>query len=269
MAKRLDFNQKWILITGASSGLGREMARQLAHQFKANLVIVARRKAKLEALKKELESEANVNVKVLVADLTIQEDIDKVIGHCTTSIPLYGVILNAGTTYFGYHKDLDWNKFETIMQTNVMGLLRMVNPLVDYFEVSGRTGGIMIVSSMAAFSPVPYQAAYSATKAFLSNFANALYHELQNPEFSITVYEPGGIVTEMTDDQKFNDLRGWLMPVETAAKEGIYAFQNRKYRYIPGFFNRIGGWFMKALPGKLIAGNMAKIYRKALKKNNK
>ena len=266
MAKPLDFNQKWILITGASSGLGREMARQLAHQHKANLIVVARRKAKLEALKQELERDAQVQVKVMTADLSIPEQVDQVVNQSIADGQLYGVILNAGTTYFGPQKELPWEQFETIMQTNIMGLVRMINPLVNHFEQANKSGGILIVSSMAAFSPVPYQAAYSATKAFLSNFANALYHELKNPNFSITVFEPGGIETEMTEDKKFNDLRAWLMPVEQAAKEGIHAFQQRKYRYVPGMTNRVGAYLMGLLPGKVIAGKMAKVYSKALSK---
>ncbi|MEM8909944.1 MAG: SDR family NAD(P)-dependent oxidoreductase [Bacteroidota bacterium] len=260
----LDFRQKWMLITGASSGLGAEMARQLALQFQTNLIVVARREAKLLALKTELEALAKVEVKVKSADLSIPEQVDRVITESLTEVDLYGIVLNAGTTYFGQHRALAWEQFNTIMQTNIMGLMRMIHPAIAHFEETQKPGGILIVSSMAAFSPVPYQAAYSATKAFLSNFANALSHELSNPQFSITVFEPGGIATEMTANEKFNELRGWMMPVNTAAREGLWAFQQRKYRYVPGFFNRIGGFLMRLLPGQFIASRMAKVYRKAL-----
>jgi short-subunit dehydrogenase len=124
----------------------------------------------------------------------------------------------------------------------------------------------MLVSSMAGFFPVPYQAAYSATKAFITAFGNALHNELQNPDFSITVFSPGGIATEMTDNSKFNDLKGWLMPVSEAAKEGIHAFITRKYNYVPGLLNRIGNVFMNFLPKKFISGKMSKVYLKSLTK---
>ncbi|MEM9821287.1 MAG: SDR family NAD(P)-dependent oxidoreductase [Bacteroidota bacterium] len=264
--RKLDFKDKWILITGASSGLGKEIARQLALQHQANLIIVARRKTKLEALKKELESSAKVEVVVKTADLSIAEEVDKVVAFCLNERPLYGAVLNAGTTYFGKHQELEWSSFQTLMQTNIMGLMRMLNPIVQHFEQGTQEGGLLIISSMAAFSPVPYQAAYSATKAYLSNFSKALSHEIQNPNFSISVFEPGGIVTEMTDNHKFNDLRSWLMTVEKAASEAIYTLQQRKYRHIPGLQNQIGALLMRFLPGKFIASRMAKIYHRALSK---
>jgi short-subunit dehydrogenase len=264
--KNLALNNKWILVTGASSGLGQEMARQLAHIHKANLIIAARRADKLEELKAELEKAAGIKVKVIVADLSIPEEADRVIAESIANGNLYGAILNAGVTYFGRHTELSWDNFESILKTNVIGVVRMTNSLVKHFDKPGSVGGVMLVSSMAGFFPVPYQAAYSATKAFITAFGNALHNELQNPDFSITVFSPGGIATEMTDNSKFNDLKGWLMPVSEAAKEGIHAFITRKYNYVPGFFNRVGNVFMNFLPKKFISGKMSKVYLKSLTK---
>jgi short-subunit dehydrogenase len=264
--KNLALNNKWILVTGASSGLGQEMARQLAHIHKANLIIAARRADKLEELKAELEKAAGIKVKVIVADLSIPEEADRVIAESIANGNLYGAILNAGVTYFGRHTELPWDNFESILKTNVIGVVRMTNSLVKHFDKPGAVGGVMLVSSMAGFFPVPYQAAYSATKAFITAFGNALHNELQNPDFSITVFSPGGIATEMTDNSKFNDLKGWLMPVSEAAKEGIHAFITRKYNYVPGLLNRIGNVFMNLLPKKFISGKMSKVYLKSLTK---
>jgi short-subunit dehydrogenase len=264
--KNLALNNKWILVTGASSGLGQEMARQLAHIHKANLIIAARRADKLEELKAELEKAAGIKVKVIVADLSIPEEADRVISESIANGNLYGAILNAGVTYFGRHTELPWDNFESILKTNVIGVVRMTNSLVKHFDKPGAVGGVMLVSSMAGFFPVPYQAAYSATKAFITAFGNALHNELQNPDFSITVFSPGGIATEMTDNSKFNDLKGWLMPVSEAAKEGIHAFITRKYNYVPGLLNRIGNVFMNFLPKRFISGKMSKVYLKSLTK---
>jgi short-subunit dehydrogenase len=264
--KNLALNNKWILVTGASSGLGQEMARQLAQIHKANLIIAARRADKLEELKAELEKIAGIKVKVIVADLSIPEEADRVITESIANGNLYGAILNAGVTYFGRHTELPWDNFESILKTNVIGVVRMTNSLVKHFDKPGSVGGVMLVSSMAGFFPVPYQAAYSATKAFITAFGNALHNELQNPDFSITVFSPGGIATEMTDNSKFNDLKGWLMPVSEAAKEGIHAFITRKYNYVPGLLNRIGNVFMNFLPKKFISGKMSKVYLKSLTK---
>jgi short-subunit dehydrogenase len=263
---KLQFKNKWVLVTGASSGLGEEMARQLAYQHGANLILLARRRDKLEQLKTELEKEAKVSVKVVVADLSNLDDVDKAIDEILKDGQLYGAILNAGVTYFGRHSELGWEQFQTMLQTNVVSVVRITNRLVAHFESTGNEGGILIVSSMAALFPVPYQSAYSGTKAFVLSFARALTHEIKNPHFSLSVYAPGGIVTEMTAGENFHDLQGWLMPVKDAAKEGIDAFRSRKGVYVPGLLNRVGGFFMNLMPKKFITGQMSKVYEKSLVK---
>ena len=260
----LQLKDKWILVTGASSGLGREMARVLAREHRANLIITARRKDKLTELETELQ-QSGVKVKIIVADLSRIEEADSTIKQCVAEQELYGAILNAGITYFGRHTNLPWEQFQSILQTNVLGVVRMTNKLVEHFETTGKEGGIMVVSSMAAFYPVPYQAAYSGTKGFILNFITALSHEIRNRRLSLTVYAPAGIATEMTGGEKFTDLKGWLMPVSQAAKEGINAFRFRKYTHVPGFLNRAGAVLMKFLPAKFIAGRMGKVYLKALR----
>src|SRR5690606_10171658 len=128
-------------------------------------------------------------------------------------------ILNAGITYFGEHAEMTKSEFDTLLQTNVKSVVHLTSELVRHFEESKKEGGIMVVSSMAAIFPTPYQAVYSGTKAFVMSFVNALALEIENPKLSLTVYAPGGIATEMTNGEKFSDLKKWLMPVNQAAKE--------------------------------------------------
>ncbi|RFZ84692.1 SDR family NAD(P)-dependent oxidoreductase [Mucilaginibacter terrenus] len=263
--RKLELRGKWVLVTGASSGLGQEMARQLAVKYSANLIIAARRKDKLEELKTELE-QTGISVKVMTADLSVHDDVVRLIDDCLADGKLYGAILNAGITYFGRHSELPWEQAETIVKTNVSSVAYMTTRLVAHFEKTKAEGGVMIVSSMAALFPVPYQAIYSASKAFILAFANALSAEIQNPALSLTVYAPGGIATEMTEGKKFDDLKGWLMPVKQAAAEGLSAFIGRKHIHIPGFFNRVGNVFMNFLPRKFLTKNMGKVYYKALLK---
>src|ERR1700709_1172808 len=97
---KLQFKNKWVLVTGASSGLGEEMARQLAYEHGANLILLARRREKLEQLKTELEKNAKVSVKIIVTDLSKLEDVDKAIDELLKDGQLYGAVLNAGVTYF-------------------------------------------------------------------------------------------------------------------------------------------------------------------------
>jgi len=261
---KLDFKNRWILITGASSGLGCEMARQLANDHGANLILVARRLEKLNQLKAELSLQGAGQIKIIAADLSLTEDIDRVVAESINGQVIDFAILNAGVTYFGKQAALPLEQFNQILQTNIIGTVNMSNQLVKYFEKSVSDSGIMFVTSMAAFFPVPYQAVYSGTKGFLNNFAYALGFELENPKFKITVFAPGGIATEMTNGDSFNKLKSWLMPVEQAAREAIYAMGHKKFSYIPGFTNRIGYRFMRIVPAKFIIKTLSKVYGKAL-----
>ena len=265
----LEFKNKWVLVTGASSGLGYEMSLQLAILHQSNLIVVARRTDRLEMLKHEIEAKSQVRVKTVTADLSLMDDVDRVLQTALAEDDLYGAILNAGVTYFGQQLDLEWSEFEKMLHTNVTGMVRMAHQLVDYFERRNKEGGLMIVSSMAAVLPTPYQAAYSGTKGFMLNFITALSHELKNKNFSMTVYLPGGIATEMTDNEKFAPLKRWNMPVGDAARQGLTAFRKRKVTYVPGATTRMISHLSSFIPKKMIVLLMARTYRRALKLNER
>lgn len=260
----MELRGHWVLVTGASSGLGREMAKILAVTHGANLLISARREDRLLELKAELEKSAGVKIDVCVADLSKLEDVDRLIEAATKGRALYGAVLNAGVTHFGPYAELSWDSFRTMLDTNVIATVRMSTALIPALEAQG--GGLMIVSSMAGIHPVPFQTHYSGTKAFLVHFGVGLWHELVGRNVSVTVYAPSGVVSEMTAGESFTPLRRWLMPVEQAASEGVDAFRARKYLHISGFMNRVGSVFARILPQRLATGLVAAQYRSALKK---
>jgi short-subunit dehydrogenase len=260
----MELRGRWVLVTGASSGLGREMAKILATTYGAHLLIVARRADRLTELKAELERSAGVMIETCVADLSKLEDVDRVIATATTGRALFGAILNAGVTHFGHHAELSWESFRSMLDTNVIATVRLSTALLPHLEQHG--GGLMIVSSMAGIFPVPYQTHYSATKAFLVHYGIGLWHELEGHNVSVTSYAPSGVVSEMTAGDNFVPLRKWLMPVDQAASEGVEAFRNRKYLHISGFANRVGSAFARLLPQRLTTSLVARQYRSALKK---
>jgi len=260
----MDFRNKWVLVTGASSGLGKEMAEQLAVVHGANLVVSARRSDKLEALKADLEKRARVKVEIVTADMCKLEDVDRLIDYVTTERPIYGAILNAGVTHFGEYHELAWEDFQRLLHTNVTSVVRMTTRLLPFLEKSGEGGGLLIVSSMGGLQPVPYQTAYSASKAFLINFGCGLFHEVDGKNVSVTTYAPGGIATDMTSGNRFDGLRGWLEPVDDVAREGIDAFRRRKYLHVPGLMYRVGAVLTRMLPQQIVTGRVASEYRKAL-----
>lgn len=262
----LDLQNKWVLITGASSGLGKEMAIQLAAKYKSNLILIARRLENLEILKQEIEAKYEVQVAIFKADLSIEKDTQDVFEKIATDFEVSAAILNAGITHFGKHLEISEANRKNILNTNVLNTLFSIEFWAKYFEQKNISSALMIVSSMGAYHPVPYQALYSGSKGFIFNFAFALSYEIKNPEFSITLYTPSGIETEMTQSEKFDSLKGWMMPVDVAASEALHAMIHRKRVFIPGFFNRIGNFFMNFAPKTLIGAQMARLYRKSLEK---
>ncbi len=260
----LDFRDRWVLVTGASSGLGQEMARVLAHTHGANIIAVARRESRLAELRKELESDAKVQVEPIAADLSRMEDVDRLFNRATQGRPLYGAVLNAGVTHFGDHHELSWDEFEAMLSTNVRSIVRLSRDLIPHMQAQPDGGGIMLVSSLAGLTPVPYQTAYSATKAFLVHYGCGLSHELSDPRVSVTTFAPGGIVTEMTAGERFDKLRSFFIPVDACAREAVEAFRRREYLYVPGLSNRVGTTLMRFLPQRFLTGRVAAAYRKSL-----
>jgi hypothetical protein len=260
----MDFRGRWVLITGASSGLGREMARLLAKEHGANLVLVARRQERLAELKSEIEGTASVSVATVTADLTNIQEVERVFSEATADREIYGVVLNAGVTHFGAYDELSWPEFQTMLATNVTSVVRLTTLFLPHLLKANQGGGILLVASMAGLTPVPYQTAYSGTKGFLVNFGRGLYHELRGKNVSVTTFVPGGIITEMTAGERFGPLRGWLMPVDRCAREAVQGFARRDYLCVPGFTNRLGTMLMRFLPERLLTARVAATYRTAL-----
>jgi short-subunit dehydrogenase len=265
--KPLELTNRWVLVTGASSGLGREMARVLGRDHGANLIIVARRRERLAELASELESSYGVSVRVVAADLCQPEEAVRVFEEATREAPLYGAILNAGITHFGNWDELTWEGYQNMHALNVTSVVRLTTLLLPYLEQRKEHGALMLIASMAGLMPIPYQTAYSATKAFLVNFGCGLHHEMASRGVSVTTFVPGGIRTEMTDGARFNELRGWLMPVERCAREAVSAFRARAYLHSPGMVNRLGAVVTRLLPQRFFIARVADQYRRSLEKN--
>ena len=200
----------------------------------------------------------------IVADLQKTEDVDRVCEATTQGEPLYGAILNAGITHFGDWTELGWEGFQRMLSTNVTSVVRFTTHLLPYLEKQNEGGGVMLVSSMAGLAPVPYQAAYSGTKAFLVNYGCSLYHELKERNVSITTFAPGGIATEMSESERFDSLRRWLMPADRCARAGIDGFRQRKYLHVPGVLYKVLAALSNVAPEPFATSRVAAEYRASL-----
>ena len=170
-------NRETVLITGASSGIGLELARLFAKDG-ANLILVARRQELLDALAAELREQHRVEVRVLIADLSRADAPDEIVRTLTEwAMEIDVLVNNAGFGARGSFTELDLNRQMDMVRVNVNAPTHLARLLLPGM-ISRRRGGILNVASMAGFQPGPYMAIYYATKAYLLSFSEALAEEV-------------------------------------------------------------------------------------------
>jgi hypothetical protein len=194
----LDVRGRWVLITGASSGIGAEYARDFARRG-ANLILVARRVDKLEALAQELKTARAVQIDVVTADLSDPEAPAALFAETRRlGRELYGLINNAGFAVYGpFHEgSIERNQQQILVNVYApASLAQMVLPGM----VARGSGFIVNVASTAAFQPVPYMANYGASKAFLLSMTEALWAEYRHSGVRILAVCPGATDTAFFD----------------------------------------------------------------------
>jgi short-subunit dehydrogenase len=250
----------WVWVTGASSGLGRELARQLALEHGANVVLSARRVDRLESLKAELESK--VKVHLLPADLSKLEDVERALAEVKGISPLSAVILNAGVTHFGHHAELSWEDLQAMVNTNALSSARLTGELAKHAQAAAAPLNIMLVTSLQGFIPMPYFAAYSATKGFLTNFGLAMAHELKGTHVRVQVFTPSGIATEQTAGDRFAAVSSFLMPADLVARKVLKALHSGQVLGTSmGVLERLGLALERLLPRQVAIMFMGRLYR--------
>ncbi len=254
---------KYVLVTGASAGLGKAIAYELASR-KINVIITARREEKLLSLKKELEEKFKIDVIALKSDLRKQEEREKVFQNATKQADIYGIINNAGLTYYGYCEFCDDDFKNSIISLNFNGVIDMTLMFYKYFLKKGE-GQILNISSLGGLTPLPFQSLYSATKNGIQTFTTALRGENTNNKIIIASFCPGGITTEMYSSSGLQDKLGekniFNMSPEKTAKIAVNSFIKGKKVTIPGIFNKINYIFFKILPQSLIQQATKIIYK--------
>ena len=181
---------KTALITGATNGIGLELARIHAANG-GNLVLVARNKAKLDALKTELEAFYQVTVYTIEKDLSEANAAQDVYAETSRlHIEVDYLINNAGFGDFGFFAETDWDKESRMIQLNITTLTHLTKLYLRQMQQRG-VGRIMNVASTASFQPGPTMAVYSATKAYVLSFTEAVSNEVKGSGISITALCPG------------------------------------------------------------------------------
>jgi short-subunit dehydrogenase len=201
----------WALITGASSGIGKEFARQLAKQ-KFNLVLVARRKERLSSLAEELEKTNNINVTCIALDLTDPAFISKIVQH-TCEIDIGLLVNNAGFAVSGNFLESSIQKQSKLLDLNIKSLTQ----LTHYFGnkmVAKNKGGVINIASASAYLPIANWSVYAASKAYVLRFTEALWYEFRNTGVDVLALCPGATKTEF--NESFNSPKGMEVSIVTA-----------------------------------------------------
>jgi uncharacterized protein len=251
---------KTALVTGASSGLGAAFARDLAARG-ASLVITARRAGNLEALAKELRDRHGVAVEVIALDLAAPGAPAEL--HARTegagrSIDV--LVNNAGGGIHQYFVETAWDRVAKQIQLNVVALTELTHLFTRAMLARGR-GHVLNVASVGAYSPTPSFATYSATKAFVRDFTEALAHELRATDVRVCCVCPGLTRSEFREAAGASELSpavaATMMSAEDCVAIGLDALFAGRRNVITGILNKIGMWLLRFLPRRTIVWSAA------------
>ena len=229
------------LITGASAGLGTEYAKLFATD-KHDLVLVARRRDRLEALGRELQSAHGVKARVLSADLATRDGASRLVEEVgRLGLEIEFLVNNAGFGTSGAFVELDLERELEMIQVNVASLITLTRAFLPAM-VARRRGRILNVGSTAGFPPGPFMAVYYASKAFVNSFTEALWYELRGTGVTATVSCPGATATEFAavsgSSHSLLFRLGAASPA-TVARQGYRAMMKGKPMVIHGIKNKL------------------------------
>ncbi|MEA2171779.1 MAG: uncharacterized protein QOF76_5079 [Solirubrobacteraceae bacterium] len=251
----------YVLVTGASSGIGAEMAKLLAERGH-NLMIVARRRERLDELGQEIETEHGVDVTVHAADLASADDRTALLTAIDEDeLDLVGVCNCAGIGNFGAFLELDLQKEIGMLDINVTALLELNHALAPGMVARGE-GAILNIASLAAFQPTPRLATYGATKAFVQSFSEAFHEELRGTGVSCTVLCPGPVETEWAELAGAQNVMIGPMkiPADQVAKAGVDGMEAGKRSVLPGVVTRALGEVNRHMPRTVLLPLIKRIY---------
>ena len=208
----------YALVTGASSGIGYELAKLFAKDGK-NIVVVARSRDKLEELKGDLEKEHGIKVRVLPKDLSDPKSPREIFSELEKEhLDVDVLVNNAGFAVYGKFSDSDWQKEAEMLQVNIVSLTQLTKLFLKKM-LEKKSGKILNISSGVGLMPSPWLSVYGGTKHYVLGFSNAIAHELKGTGVSVTCFCPGNTKTLFLKGQVRKMLRQisgeynrWMLP---------------------------------------------------------
>jgi short-subunit dehydrogenase len=265
----MNFKNKVIVITGASSGIGEAAAEQFAKKG-ANIVLVARRKDKLQEVEKKL-SKYSIKTLVQVCDVSDKEQVKQMSEKVIDAFSRIDILVNnAGFVIYGKVEELSIEDIESQMQTNYFGMINCTKYFLPHF-LKQNSGHMVNVASVGGSFGVPGIASYCATKFAMLGFSEGLHHELHGTNVGITVVSPIMVRTSLFDHPSFKNFTkhatGISLSSETVANAIIKAANSSRLEIVVPSVVRIGIWLKQTFPF-LINPIIGNAFRKQLDKRD-
>ncbi len=240
------------LITGASSGIGFELAHVLADE-KSDLILVARNKEKLLALAEDLKRNNAINVKVIAKDLSQLSEVKALVEELKNE-NIHYLINNAGFGYFGAFNQCDWKTTEDMIELNITTLTYLTHAVLPKMLENG-SGKILNVASVAGFLPGPNMAVYYATKAYVLHFSEAIAQELKESGVTVTALCPGPTQSQFMDVSGMAQsklVKGRKLPTsKQVAEYGYKAMMRGQHVAVHGWGNFVLSVLPRLFPRRL------------------
>ena len=254
--------QEIALITGASTGIGFEIAKLFAIE-NINLLIVSRDKQKLLKIKDEFENQYKIDVYTLATDLSSDSGVQNILDVVkSNSLIVNYLVNNAGFGDYGAFIERSIEKYREMVHLNILSLTELSYYYGKEMVKRGK-GRILNVASMAGLQPDPNFAVYGATKSYVISLTEAIHKEFENSGVTVTVLSPGATTSNFMERADMGNAKLYASGVMSSvdvAREGYNGMMKGKLHVIPGFKNKILGFFSGIMPpGKLRLSVDAKI----------
>jgi short-subunit dehydrogenase len=251
------------LITGASSGLGKEFARIHASRG-GDLVLVARREAELNVFKEELQGKNNVNVLILTFDLTVSDAVEKIVNEIDSKgIQVDMLINNAGFGGYGNFHERELNRELEMIRLNVEALTKLTHYLLPQM-LKRNEGHILNVASVAGFMPGPLQSVYFATKAYVVSFTQGVAAEISGSGVKISALCPGPVHTGFENAAGLaggNLFKGAAQAHKTALIGYNGMLRGRRIIFNQWMYRFLINWIAPLVPRKMLAKTVMNMQR--------
>ena len=243
----------YTLITGASTGIGREFVREFARR-KSDMVLVARSESRLQQLSAEVSPSGSPNIHICVEDLGDPESPQRVYDYCTKNALRVGLIVNcAGFGFAGDYASMALEELQEMVQVNTAAMALLVRLFIPDM-IAQKKGGIINISSVSGFQGVPFLGLYAATKSFIITLSESLHEELSHEGIKVVVVCPGYIETGFhTRARQYPEHS--ILPVSdpsVVVKASIKGLYRNRLHVFPTFLDFLLVFLQRFLPKRVV-----------------